>query len=126
MIKMVVNVYRKPGMSKEVFDRRWLVEHGDLVRKHAKAMGFVRYIQSHRLPSAEIDAFAKMRGWDAPSDGVTEVWWESREAMDKALATPEAQAASQELYEDEQQFVDGARTSAFLSEDSVIFDYTRG
>lgn len=122
MIKMVVNVYRKPGMTREAFDKRWLVEHGALVRRHAKAMGFVRYVQNHNLPSAEIAAFAASRGWNDPSDGVAEVWWESLEAMQAAMATAEAQRASQELREDEEQFVDATRMSAFLSEDSVIFD----
>jgi uncharacterized protein (TIGR02118 family) len=124
MIKMVVNVYRKPGMTREAFDARWLVQHGDLVRKHAKAMGFLRYVQSHNLPSAEIAAFAASRGWDQPSDGVAEVWWESLQSMQAAMATAEGQSASKELQEDEEQFVDCARISAFLSEDSVIFDHT--
>jgi uncharacterized protein (TIGR02118 family) len=104
MIKMV-NVYRKPGMTREAFDVRWLVQHGDLVRKHAKAMGFLRYVQNHNLPSPEIAAFAASRGWDQPSDGVTEVWWESLQSMQAAMATAEGQRASKEFQEDEEQTV---------------------
>ncbi|MCP5378827.1 MAG: EthD domain-containing protein [Novosphingobium sp.] len=122
MIKMVVNVYRKPGMSKEEFDRYWLEDHGALVRRLGKAMGFVRYVQSHNIPDPDIEAFRVGRGWDEPSDGITEVWWESRESMEAALASEEGQRASQLLYEDEQKFVDAARSSAFLSKDDVIFD----
>lgn len=52
MIKMMVQVWKKAELSDEAFRQRWLVEHGELVRKHARAMGFVRYIQSHKISSA--------------------------------------------------------------------------
>ncbi len=123
MIKMVVEVWKKPGMSDEAFARRWLVEHGALVKAHARAMGFVRYIQSHKLPSPAIDAFAEGRGWTGPPDGLTEVWWESEASMHAALASTEGQAASAILAEDEVQFTDGKRLSAFLAAEEVIFDF---
>lgn len=123
MIKMVVNVWRRSGMSQEAFERRWLVEHGALVTKHARAMGFVRYVQSHKVPSAAIDAFAEGRGWQLPPDGVTEIWWHSMETMNAALASPEGQAASAELAADEKEFVDSRQISAFLAVEHVIFDY---
>ncbi len=124
MIKMVVEVWKKEGMSDEAFAERWLVGHGKLVKKHAKAMGFLRYIQSHKLPSPEIDAFAEGRGWKRPPDGLTEVWWESKEAMMAALASPEGQAAGAELQADEVQFTEGSKLSAFLAKEEVIFDFT--
>jgi uncharacterized protein (TIGR02118 family) len=125
MIKMVVEVWKKPGMSDEAFAKRWLVEHGALVRKHAKAMGFVRYVQSHKVPSADIDAFAESRGWKRPPDGLTEVWWESQASMMAAMQSPAGQAASAELAADEVQFVDMPKISAFLANEETIFDYTR-
>lgn len=124
MIKMVVEVWKKPEMTDEQFRERWLVEHGALVRKHAKAMGFVRYIQSHKRHSPEIDAFGEGRGWKRPPDGLTEVWWESEESMQAAFATPEGQAASAALQADEEQFIYPPKISAFLADEEVIFDYT--
>ncbi|GGY90181.1 EthD domain-containing protein [Novosphingobium colocasiae] len=124
MIKMVVEVWKKPEMTDEQFRERWLVEHGALVRKHAKAMGFVRYIQSHKRVSPEIEAFGEGRGWKRPPDGLTEVWWESEEAMQAAFATPEGQEASRLLQADEEQFIDPPKISAFLADEEVIFDYT--
>jgi uncharacterized protein (TIGR02118 family) len=123
MIKMVVEVWKKAGMDDDAFARRWLIQHGDLVREHARAMGFVRYVQSHKLPSPEIEAFAKGRGWKTPPDGLTEVWWESHEAMTAALGSPEGQAASARLAEDEVQFIESSKISAFLATEKVIFDY---
>lgn len=126
MIKMVVEVWKKPEMTDEQFRTRWLVEHGALVRKHAKAMGFLRYIQSHKRVSPEIEAFSEGRGWKRPPDGLTEVWWESEASMQAALGSPEGQAASAALQADEEQFIDPPRISAFLADEEVIFDYTVG
>lgn len=124
MIKMVVEVWKKDGMSDEAFTHRWLVEHGALVKQHARAMGFVRYVQSHKQPSPAIEAFAEGRGWKSPPDGLTEVWWESVESMNAALGSLQGQAASAALAEDEVQFIEGPRISAFLAREEVIFDFT--
>ncbi|MFA7595116.1 MAG: EthD domain-containing protein [Novosphingobium sp.] len=123
MIKMVVEVWKKPGMTDEQFRERWLVEHGNLVKKHAKAMGFLRYIQSHKIPSPDIEEFARGRGWKPAPDGITEVWWESKEAMEAALSSPEGQAASKLFQEDEEQFCDSPKLSAFLATEETIFDF---
>lgn len=125
MIKMIVEVWRKDGMSFEAFTERWLGAHGALVKQHARAMGFVRYIQSHKQPSPAIDAFARGRGWKQPPDGLTEVWWESVESMDASLGSPEGQAASAALAADEVQFIEMSKISAFLAVEEVIFDFTR-
>ena len=124
MIKMVVEVWKKPGWTDEAFAERWLIEHGALVKRHAKAMGFRRYIQSHKLHSPAMEAFAEGRGWKGPPDGLTEVWWDSQETMDAALASPEGQAASVVLAEDEVKFTDTNRLSVFLAAEEVIFDFT--
>jgi len=124
MIKMVVEVWKKEGMTDEAFAARWLNEHGALVRRHASAMGFLRYVQSHKVPSPEIEAFAAGRGWKRPPDGLTEVWWESQATMTAAMGSPEGQAASLELQHDEMQFCDATKISAFLATEEVIFDFT--
>ena len=126
MIKMVVEVWRKAGMMQEAFEKRWLVEHGALVKQHAKAMGFLRYVQSHKLPSPEIEAFAKGRGWKTPPDGLTEVWWESMESMNNAMTSAAGQSASAILAADEIQFIESSKISAFLSVEKTIFDFTTG
>lgn len=123
MIKMVVEVWKKPGMTDEQFRERWLVEHGGLVKKLARDMGFLRYIQSHKIPSPDIEEFARGRGWKPAPDGITEVWWESRESMEAALSSAAGQEASRLLAEDEIQFCDTPRLSAFLADEQTIFDF---
>lgn len=124
MIKMIVEVWKKPGLSDAAFAQRWLLEHGALVRKLAGAMGFVRYVQSHKLPSKAIDDFAASRGWKLPPDGLTEVWWDSMDAMNAAMSSAAGMAASAQLAADEVQFIESSKISAFLAEEKVIFDYT--
>jgi len=124
MLKMVIEVWKKDGMSDEAFSQRWLGEHGKLVKQHAKAMGFVRYIQSHKLPSPEIEAFAEGRGWKPAPDGLTEVWWESEDSMKAALGSAEGQAASAALHADEVHFIESSKISAYLAREEVIFDFT--
>ncbi len=124
MIKMVVPVWRHPDLTQEQFEARWRGAHADLVTKCAKAMGFVRYIQSHKIDAPELDEFARGRGWAQSCDGLTEVWYESMESMEAAMASPEGQAASLLLQEDETAFCHTPRMSAFLTREHVIFDYT--
>jgi uncharacterized protein (TIGR02118 family) len=124
MIKMVVTVYRKPGMSWEEFETRWRDVHGELVKSLATAMGFRKYVQSHFQPSPDIESFAAIRGWLAPAEGLAELYWDSVEQMRQALSSPEGQAASQVLAKDEAEFVDMTRISAFLSVEHVVFDHT--
>jgi EthD domain len=124
MIKMIVEVWKNPDMTDAQFAHRWLVVHGALVQKNARAMGFIRYIQSHKLPSTAIEAFAQGRGWKSAPDGLTEVWWESEDSMNTALESAAGQAASKELQADEIQFCDNRKLSAFLAVEEVIFDFT--
>ncbi|WP_235399156.1 EthD domain-containing protein [Sphingomonas sp. SRS2] len=121
---MVVAVWRKPGMSQEDFESRWFVDHGALVREYGPAMGFVRYIQSHKVASPAIDALAEGRGWGEPPDGLTEIWWESVDQMNIALGSLEGQAASKLLAEDEVHFIESTRITGFLSTEKVVFDFT--
>lgn len=124
MIRMLVEAHKRPDLEDDVFYDRWRVEHGDLVRDSAQAMGFLRYIQSHRVASPEIDAFAAGRGWAAPADGQAELWWASVSAMEKALGSPAGEAANALLEIDERAFTDPSALSAFLTSEETIFDFT--
>ena len=55
-----------------------------------------------------------------PYDGVAEIWYESREALETLGENPEARAASRELLEDEKRFVDHSRSPIWLGQEKVI------
>ena len=107
-------------MTPEAFTERWRGPHGELARKLANAMGFMRYVQNHRDRACTID-LTEARGWLPPPDGITEVWWPSESAMKASLTKPAAADASALLQEDEGHFVDSTRMSAFLAVDDPIF-----
>lgn len=125
MIKMVVANWRRHDLTQEQFEARWRGAHAELAAECAKAMGFVRYVQSHKIPSPGMDEFARSRGWAPACDGLTEVWWESIAAMEAALGSAEGQAASLRLQADEKEFCDPKRLSALLSVEHVIVDFEK-
>ncbi|MCW4291283.1 MAG: EthD domain-containing protein, partial [Candidatus Thiodiazotropha taylori] len=50
-------------------------------------------------------------------DGVAEVWFESAEALMEGMSTPEGQKLGAALLEDEKNFVDHSKSSAFIVEE---------
>lgn len=121
MIKLTYCIRRRADVSPEEFRRHWLERHGPLVRRHAEAIGAVRYVQSHTLETELNDVLRGSRGAAPAYDGVTEVWWPSREALEAGLRTPEGQEAARALLEDERRFIDLAASSLFLTEEHEIF-----
>jgi len=122
---MLCQVPRKQGTSEDEFYPRYLNGHGGLVRNHAQAMGFLRYVQAHRIAMPEITSFAD-RIWRSPMDGQSELWWESWESMERALASSEGTEASALLETDEQAFTDTANVSGFIAREEVVLDYSEG
>ena len=108
-------------MAEDEFHRYWLEEHGPLVRSVSDAIGAVRYVQSHAL-SPELNALLReSRGFAEPYEGITEVWWESLEALQAGLGAPDGLDARQRLIEHESRFIGFARSCVFVTEEHVIF-----
>ncbi len=120
MLKLVFPLRRLPTLSREEFQRYWYETHGPLVRRHAKALRIRRYVQLHTLDDPINAALQASRGAEEPYDGVAELWWESREDLEQALATPEAQQAGRELLEDERRFIDLGRSALWLGTERPI------
>jgi len=111
-------------LTTEEFVDYWLNRHGPLVRQHAPILGMKRYVQSHRIDNAELQAAAQLpRGITDSYDGVTEVWWNSVEELVGAMQTPEGQESNRILSEDEARFVDCANSAIFFSVEHTIFDW---
>jgi hypothetical protein len=66
------------------------------------------------------------RGMLPPVDGITEVWWDSVEAMQAAYATQAGAESGRVLAEDEAKFIDFEKSCVFLTEEHEIFDRTGG
>jgi len=122
MVKLIFCLRRLPRLSRAEFQRYWLDVHGPLVRQHAAALRIHRYVQAHTLADPLNDALRATRGSDEAFDGVAELWWERRSDFEAATASEEGRAASLVLLEDEQRFIDHARSPLFLTEEHPLIE----
>ncbi len=72
MFKAVILLARKEGMTRDEFRHWMLVGHSPLAKQ---------------LPGVRKLVFNIVENEDAPYDGVSELWFDSREAFDAAYAT---------------------------------------
>ena len=84
MIKTVGLLTRKQGLSHEDFVKHWLEVHAPLA--HA-VPGVRRYVQSHIV---EERTRPDIPTTDVEIDGIAELWYDDRVAMERANASPEA------------------------------------
>ena len=115
MIRLEFALRRKPGMSRADFQQYWRDVHGPLVAKHSTTLNIHRYIQLHTLDDPINAALATARGGMEPAyDGVAELWWTTPGQV-TASSGPAGQAALQELFEDEKNFIDLANSPMWFA-----------
>lgn len=107
MYKVTTLLKRRPGMSVEDFQRHWREEHAGIARA---AAGLQRYVQSHTL----LQGYSK---GERAYDGISEMWFASREACQAAHADASYRSA---LAGDEARFVDLPRKVVMPVETNVI------
>jgi hypothetical protein len=120
-VKIVYCLRRKPGISREEFQRYWLETHGPKVKAAADAIGMRRYVQSHTIETPLNGAVATSRGGLEAYDGIMEGWWDGDEDALAALSTAEGQAAARDLLDDEGKFIDFERSPIFFTREHVIY-----
>ena len=120
MIKLAFCLRRLPHLTREEFQRYWRETHAPLVRRHAGVLRIRRYVQAHTLDDPIQEALRASRGGPEPYDGVAELWWDDRGALEAATRSPEGQAAALELLEDERRFIDLARSPLFVTEERAV------
>jgi len=123
-IKVTYLLSKRDSLSVAQCHKTWLNDHGPLVTSFAKDVRAAKYIQSHTIAPEFNAAVVKSRGFAAPLDGITEVWWKSIDDLTAGSATPRGTEASTKLVEDERRFVEMSRSRCFLTKEHVIFDYT--
>jgi len=110
MFKRISLLVRKPGISRQEFARHWRDIHGPLALALPKV---VRYVQNHIVEEGA--SHPHLPGGGQKIDGIVEFWFESREDMEEAFATPEAAA----LFADGALFIESV-TSYVVEEHVVI------
>jgi uncharacterized protein (TIGR02118 family) len=118
MLKLVLLLRRKPGLSRAAFRDYYENHHVPLALKHSGA-----YIRSYRR-NYRVMEFARKGeelepvGGDGTLDCITEVCFEDQAALDamfKALAEPRVKS---EIAEDEARFLDRDSMRAFICEET--------
>ena len=108
MIKTVGLLTRKKGLTHEDFVKHWLEVHAPLA--HA-VPGVRRYVQSHIV---EERTRPDIPSTDVEIDGIAELWYDDRGAMERANASPEAKR----LHADGALFI--GRIKSFVVDEKVI------
>lgn len=86
MIKLLVFLKRKPGMSPEEFHEYWSGTHARIVMGVPEFMRYVRrYVQSHTIEELSLDFPG---GGNAGYDGMVEIWFDDAQSMKAAFETP--------------------------------------
>lgn len=114
MIKFVMCLTRHAEMTREEFRDYWVKKHGPFFMSNADVMGAKKYVQSLTLDTPLNEGLRNSRGMLPEFDGVAEVWFESEEALIAGMSSVEGQKLSAALLEDEGNFVDHSKSSAFI------------
>ena len=122
MIKLVYCLRRLPHLSRAEFQQYWRETHGPLVRSHAEVLRIRRYVQVHTLDDPLNDVIGASRGAAEAYDGVAELWFESAEELAAGTRSAEGRQAALELLEDEQRFIDIARSSLWIGEEHPVVE----
>lgn len=127
MIKLTFCLVRRPDFTRAEFQRYWCEEHAPKVKAASKALGIVRYVQSHTYSSPAGDAVASARGMEIAGgaheyDGVAELWWESEDSFANAAQTKEGRRHGAILLADEARFIDLPRSRIFLTRENVVIE----
>jgi len=120
MIKFVMCLTRHESLTREEFKDYWMHKHGPFFMKNAEIMGAKKYVQSQTLETPVNEMLRSSRNMMAEFDGVAEVWFESEEAFVAGMSTPEGQQLGAALLEDEGNFVNHEKSSAFIVEEHEL------
>lgn len=120
MIKLIFCLHRRQGLTPEAFRDYWENQHGPLVQQYARVLGIQRYVQCYTLNDARFAGVAQARGAPEAFDGVAELWFASVEDMTKHGSSPEGRIAGKALLEDEQRFIDLARSPIWITEEKEL------
>jgi len=108
MIKSISLLTRKPELTHQQFVKHWLEIHAPLALAVPELR---RYVQSHIVDERTRPDIPTT---DVAVDGIAELWYDDRAAMERAVASPEARR----LHADGALFI--GRIKTFIVEEKQI------
>ena len=86
MTKVIFVIHKRSDMGRDEFRRYWRDVHGPIA---ARMPGLRKYVQNYAVPDPA--------SGDLPCDGIAEVWFDSAEALQAALDSPEGAATMADI-----------------------------
>ena len=122
MIKITYTIFPRPDLTAEEARGRWLDDHGALMRKHAKTLRVVRYVQTPRIADPIEETMAAARGIESPAPlGMAEIYWASRQDLEASYTDAAGRRAYRELVEDEKRFAAWTMSSPWVGTEREVF-----
>jgi uncharacterized protein (TIGR02118 family) len=111
MVKFVLLIKRKPGLSRAEFSRHWREVHGPLVMSLPEvSRHFASYVQNHLIDGSNHPQAAAA----AEFDGIAEIVYLSAESRDAMVREPEYHEL---VVPDEERFIDRGSVVAYQVEE---------
>jgi len=118
MVKVVVMVKRKPGMSREAFIEYYETQHALLVAKHLRM--FAGYRRSYMIPGSLVQLAHIAQVASPPDfDVMTEVWLRTHADFESLVTTIANPEIGRMLAEDEANLFDRSTIRMFRVEECV-------
>ena len=108
MVKLIVMMKRKPGLTPDEFSKYWKETHAFVASENIP--GLVKYVQNHKV---------RLNNREPVYDGIAELWFTDLESfmdMGEWYRSDEGKI----LREDEARFIDTSNIVSYVCEESVI------
>ncbi len=112
MIKMIVLLKRKPGMTTDAFRDYYESKHRLIGEKYLRDHA-CRYVRRYLTPLFQPEPGSG----DEEFDVVLEVWYQDRASFEAGITRLGQPEVAAEIAEDEAQFLDRSRTRFFMIEE---------
>ena len=108
MIKLILTLKRKPGLTQEEFSRYWKETHAPLALEHSP--GLEKYVQNH---------FVRLNDKEPPYDGIAELWFKDMDSL-RTANTWYTSDKGKILRDDEARFLDTSKMVRFICKEAII------
>lgn len=122
MIKTIMCIRRKPGLSREEFEHHWKHVHAPLIARLKDDLRVLRYVQSNANEEFVSEVLRQQRNGPEKFDGIGQAWFRSLDDLVEVAQSPTSAAALAALREDELKFIDLENSPMFVVKEETVFD----